>query len=256
MDFSLFLNVIYQQWWFLLIALMLGIFRIPWVKGLVGEAFVMMSAGFGLPKDTYHPFHNVTLKTLDGTTQIDHDFVSEFGIFVVETKNLQGWIFGREEQAYWTQKIYRKSSKFQNPLRQNFKHLKVLEALLDLPSDCFHSVVAFTGTCTFKTAMPPNITTGIGFIAYIKSFQAPVLSKAQVVSVVDQIEGGRLANSFETHRRHVQHLKSRADPNAERLCPQCGNRMILRTAKRGKKIGKRFWGCSAYPVCKMVQELG
>lgn len=51
-------------------------------------------AWFALPKSTYTPFHDVTLPTPDGTTQIDHIFVSRFGVFVVETKNMGGWIFG------------------------------------------------------------------------------------------------------------------------------------------------------------------
>ncbi|MDZ7854092.1 MAG: nuclease-related domain-containing protein [Halomonas sp.] len=80
-----------------------------------------------MPAETYKPIHNVTLPTPDGSTQIDHIFVSRFGIFVVETKNMKGWIFGDKDQAQWTQKIYRKSFRFQNPLRQNYKHVKSLE---------------------------------------------------------------------------------------------------------------------------------
>ena len=64
-------------------------------KGYMGEAKVSVTAWLALPKSTYTPFHDVTLPTPDGTTQIDHIFVSRFGIFVVETKNMGGWIFGR-----------------------------------------------------------------------------------------------------------------------------------------------------------------
>jgi len=31
--------------------------------------------------------------------------------------------------------------------------------------------------------------------------------------------------------------------------------MVLRTAQKGKKAGKQFWGCSAYPDCKGVVEI-
>ncbi|WP_374693676.1 nuclease-related domain-containing protein [Microbulbifer sp. TB1203] len=58
---------------------------------------------------------------------------------------MQGWIFGGEHQAQWMQRIYKKSFKFQNPLRQNYKHVKALEALLDVPADTIHSVVVFAG---------------------------------------------------------------------------------------------------------------
>ena len=36
----------------------------------------------------------------DGTTQIDHIFVSHYGVFVVETKNTSGWIFGNERDRH------------------------------------------------------------------------------------------------------------------------------------------------------------
>lgn len=111
-----------------------------------------------LDKGTYHRVHNVTLPTRDGTTQIDHILVSCFGVFVLETKNMRGWIFGGEKQAQWTQKLYKHTLKFQNPLRQNFKHVKVIEATLQIPPDMIHSVVVFVGGSTFKTDMPSNVT--------------------------------------------------------------------------------------------------
>ncbi len=72
------------------------------VKGLVGETAVVIAAKLLLPSD-YSRFHNVTLRTPDGTTQIDHVFVSRFGVFVVETKNMGGWIYGSERNRRWTQ---------------------------------------------------------------------------------------------------------------------------------------------------------
>lgn len=32
------------------------------------------------------------------------------------------------------------------------------------------------------------------------------------------------------------------------LCPLCGSPMVLRTARRGKRKGKQFWGCSNFSV--------
>jgi len=209
-----------------------------------------------LPHNIYHPIHNVTLPTLYGTTQIDHIFVSRYGIFVVETKNMKGWIFGGEKQARWTQKIYKKSFKFQNPLRQNYKHVKALEAALDVPSwEAIHSVIVFAGESTFKTPMPAKVTRGGGYIRYIRSFRDPVLSEEQVHDVVAKIQAGRLSPSFKTHRQHVRNLKSRSNPEAERKCPKCGSAMVLRTVRRGSRAGNRFWGCSTYPECRVTQNV-
>jgi len=128
--------MLFEQFWWLIPLLILGsVLKTPWFKGLLGEWLVKVSAKYLLDKDVYHAIHNVTLETSDGTTQIDHIFVSRYGIFVVETKNYKGWIFGSEHQAMWTQRIFKVSHKFQNPLRQNYKHLKALEATLNVPLD-------------------------------------------------------------------------------------------------------------------------
>lgn len=257
MDYSQIVNDLLRIFWWLVPALLIiAVFRSPWFKGMVGEALVKFAAKLRLPADTYHRIHNLTLPTPDGTTQIDHVFVSRFGIFVVETKNMKGWIFGGENQAQWTQKIFRKSYKFQNPLRQNYKHVKALEATLDVPSQVIHSVVVFAGDSTFKSPMPANVTRGGGYITYIKSFDQPVLSESEVQGVLAKIKAGRLQPSWKTHRQHVQQLNTRSDPSAERRCPKCGSSMILRTAKRGGSAGNQFWGCSAYPKCRVVQHLG
>jgi len=35
--------------------------------------------------------------------------------------------------------------------------------------------------------------------------------------------------------------------NYAMLCPKCGAKMVLRTAKRGENTGNKFWGCSQFP---------
>ena len=168
---------------------------------------------------------------------------------------MKGWIFGGEHQALWTQKIYRKSFRFQNPLRQNYKHVKALEKALDVPAEVIHSVVVFTGSAKIKSSMPLNITTGGGYVSYIKPFHESVLTDSEVQEAFEKIPAGRLAPSLEAHREHVSRLKARSNSNAQRKCPKCGGSMVLRTSKRGKNAGNRFWGCSGYPQCKVVQSV-
>ncbi len=254
MDFSPLISELFKLWWIVPILLAIGFAKTPWFRGLIGEALVKFVARFRLPADTYHPIHNVVLPTPDGTTQIDHIFVSRFGIFVVETKNMKGWIFGGEHQAEWTQKIFKQTFKFQNPLRQNYKHKRALEEALGVPSDVVHSVIVFAGDSTFKSPMPANVTRVGGYISYIKSFREQVLTESEVQNVLARIQARRIQPTWKTHRQHVQQLKSRSNPTAERKCPKCGSPMVLRTAKQGANAGKQFWGCSAFPKCRVMQK--
>ena len=49
-----------------------------------------------------------------------------------------------------------------------------------------------------------------------------------------------------------------AQPKAaiEPICPQCGSGMVKRTARKGGNAGGEFWGCSKFPTCKGVRQLG
>lgn len=226
----------------------------PRMKGRIGEWRVRWMAR-RLGKQGYRALHNVTLKTANGTTQIDHVLLSRFGYFVLETKNMKGWIFGSEHEANWTQQFPRRSFSFQNPLRQNYRHLKALETTLGVPFEHLHSVIIFVGRARLKGEMPANVTRGTDFVPFVQSFKTPVFSEAQVEAMHEALLTGRLAPTRATQRTHVQHLKQRNAPQARRECPKCGSRMVLRTVKSGVREGQQFWGCSAYPECRATQAV-
>lgn len=256
MDVSPIISQVFGALWYLIpLIIFVAIVKSPWFKGLMGEFIVNLSARWLLDKNQYHLIKNVTLPAEDETTQIDHIIISVFGVFVVETKNLKGWIFGGQNQRIWTQKIYKHSNKFQNPLHQNYKHVKTLESLLGLNEQQVHSVIVFVGDSTFKTEIPENLTYGAGYARYIKSKTTPVLTESQVVEITKKIEQGRLTPSFKTNREHVRHVKkiiADKENNNIASCPKCGGSMILRETKKGQDIGKKFWGCTKFPQCRGI----
>ena len=192
----------------LLLAVLLLVLRSPRFKGWRGERAVQRLIRQQLNPLIYVDLHNVTLPTHDGSTQIDHLIFSPYGLFVLETKNYRGWIFGTEKQREWTQQIFKKRSKFQNPLRQNYKHTQTLQSLLGLEPEQVHSVIAFIGDCEFKTEMPANVTRGDGFIRHIQSFTLPVWRPEQMQGLLDKLEEVRLQPSRATHKQHVAHVKA------------------------------------------------
>ena len=46
--------------------------------------------------------------------------------------------------------------------------------------------------------------------------------------------------------------KKEEKKNAEKVCPRCGSLLVLRTTKKGEKVGKTFYGCSAFPKCRFI----
>ena len=181
----------------------------PAAKGAAGEAAVRSRLSDELDGGTYILFHDLIIPSQNGTTQIDHVCISPYGIFVLETKNYTGWIFGSEKQAHWTQTIYREKHRFQNPLRQNYAHIKALAALLKLPESGFHSVLVFAGDCELKTEMPPNVCRLHQAVGYIRSFQAALLSEHAVGTAAALLSDSRYRCDSEKLSAHKEQLRHR-----------------------------------------------
>lgn len=256
MDFGPIIQNVLSQFWYLIPLFILAILiKTPWFKGVMGETIINLGTKLFLDRKKYHLLHNVTLPTADGTTQIDHIIVSRYGIFVVETKNMKGWIFGSPNQPYWTQKIFKHTCKFQNPLRQNYKHVVTLAENLSIDPSYIYSVVVFVGDCDFKTPMPDNVCYPYGYIKFVKSKQETVLSEVEVNITLSEIRRSQLEKSWKTNRAHVRHVKEVVEEKCSRIaCPKCGSGMTLREAKKGQNIGQQFWGCNQFPKCRGVMK--
>ncbi len=98
---------------------------------------------------------NVYIPKKNGeTSEIDVLMICAKGIFVFESKNYSGWIFGSESNRYWYQTLPSRSGwcnekSFYNPIMQNRSHIKHLKAFLgeQLP---MWSIIAFSDRCTLK----------------------------------------------------------------------------------------------------------
>ena len=147
------------------------------------------------------------MPVLDHTTQIDHVIVSRYGIFVIETKHMKGWIFGsKSDRKHGRKHCQEAKFKFQNPLHQNYKHIKTLAHMLDLTEDKFHSVIVFTGESTLKTQMPENVLDR-GYIEYIKSKDEVIFSVTEIYEFIEKIELLELERSRKTNKNHIAYLK-------------------------------------------------
>lgn len=222
------------------------------VKGWLGEVQSTIAKKIFLDADSYTDINNVTIPIANGFTQIDHVIVSRYGIFVIETKNMSGWIFGSDKNPWWTQSLFGKSFKFPNPLHQNYRHTQALSDFLGVDHDKILSVVMFWGNCRFKTPMPPNVMTH-GYTAYIKSQAAVLFPDDALPQIVAALKEGMLPKTWATRRRHVAALKARFDSTT--TCPKCSSPLALRIAKSGANAGSSFYGCSKYPACRYVRKM-
>lgn len=175
-----------------------------------GEAAVRRLLTQKFIGNSYHLLNNITLPFGDGTTQIDHILVSKNGVFVIESKHYSGWIIADFSSPTWTQIKFKQKYNFQNPLHQNYKHIKVVQQLLDfVPSEHIHSIIVFTGDAEFKTVKPKGVMEIGGLVQHIRKFNNDVITENSLQFCVGRLECYRKLISGQTDVEHIAYLNKK-----------------------------------------------
>lgn len=221
----------------------------PKLRGLAGEMLVKMKLCL-LPKSKYIILNDIMIGNDYGTHQIDHIVISEYGIFVIETKNYYGLIVGDEFQNTWNQCLGRRKYKFNNPIHQNYGHIKTLESLLNIEENKFISIVCFSDDCKLKINSNSTVVNIKNLRRVIKNFY-----KALIETDIQQIANIILENNIKgrkNRKNHVKQIKLKLKEDQIKvdnmICPRCGSELVLKNGKYGT-----FKGCSRYPECRFMK---
>ena len=229
----------------------------PRIKGAVGERTVNRVLK-RLNPDRYTVLSNLILESTGGstkTTQIDHVVVSVYGIFSVETKNYKGQIYGNEMAKQWTQNIYGHKYKFENPIRQNYAHIKALEAILmekgfrNIP---IYSIVTFPRNTEIKVTIEKENVVKYGAVArkIRKLSKTEVFTQEEKTEIAEVLQKANVASRETTkaHIKDIRHVKAENRRKIARgICPKCGGTLMRVRGKYGV-----FYGCSNYPQCRFT----
>ncbi|WP_039764943.1 nuclease-related domain-containing protein [Caldicellulosiruptor sp. F32] len=203
--FNLLLDLWYV-WVLLIISAILSLLR-PKIKGAIGEKSVSFFLARLDPKK-YKVLNNLLIKVGSKTVQIDHVVVSNYGVFVIETKNYQGLIYGKEYDEYWTQVIYKRKEKFYNPIRQNYGHIQALKEILsDLGDIKFISVIVFTTKADLKIETKTDVVWTTKLIKTIKKYNRECLTDEQKEKIFQRLCSVNI-NSYRNMREHVRTVRS------------------------------------------------
>ncbi len=174
----------------------------PKIKGTIGEWIVKRR----LKKlsTEYHVLHDIMLPNDENTSQIDHIVVSPYGVFSIETKNYQGWIYGSESQYQWRQVFGKNKFKFYNPIIQNKRHIKSLNDILK--ENAIHSIIVFTNG-TFKTEMPQYVMYSKSLIKYIHQFRDIVFDDIRMAEIMNKIQSINITEPKQ-RKEHIKYAKS------------------------------------------------
>ena len=228
---------------------LLIVFSIPSVKGKIGEARVGSILKRLAKKHNGFLVNDVTIPGENGrTSQIDHVLITEYGVFVVETKNYAGRIYGSEKQREWTQVLAygNTKNKLYNPVMQNGTHIYRLKELLPEGLKYFSVVV-------FVRADISNVDSDYVYTLYdlkhllddrSELIDGLVLEECHNMLMVHKL------NPTKTNKEHVQEIRQIKKDIDNNICPRCGGKLVLRTSKSGNK----FYGCENYPKCTFTKK--
>ena len=223
----------------------------PNIKGKMGEFNVSVVLAT-LPKDEYQVINDIIIPSKYGTTQIDHVVVSVYGIFVIETKNYKGLIYGGEDAETWTKNMWGNKYSLRNPLKQNYGHVKSLQAILNIPKEMFIPIVVFSNRAKLRVQTQETVINLWRLRSEIKKHKIPIIPSEQLIDYRSSIELAAIDDKdiAKSHKANVrQNLNQRSQAIANGLCPRCGGHLVKRNGRYGS-----FYGCSNYPNRKFTMK--
>ncbi len=223
----------------------------PVNKGELGESIVTNILG-KTENGNQYIINDLLFENESGKScQIDHIYINKFGIWVIETKNYSGTIYGQENQREWTQVLSHgnKINKFYNPIKQNTTHIYNLSKYLEV-KNIFHNVVVFLSNADISNIDYPSVYS-TNKLTTIKSN-----NNSNTLLSVDKMEYyyNKLlqlqCNPTISKEEHINNIHNMQNQIKHGICPRCGGKLVLRTGKNGQ-----FYGCSNFPKCKFTKNI-
>lgn len=175
--------------WILLVLSILSTIFYKKFRGFMGEFWVKAELN-KLPKDKYLVLNNIMIKSSKGSHQIDHIVISKYGIFVIEMKNYFGLITGDEYKDKWTQHLGKNKYYFNNPIHQNYGHIKALEELLKVDKDKLISIICISNQAKVRVNAK-NVIQLDYLNRLIKSYNTEIINE-NLVEIKNKIESGNI----------------------------------------------------------------
>ena len=219
----------------------------PKGKGWLGELKVKLIIKRTKPGVRY-VINNLVLRLDNGkTAQIDHVLINHSGIFVIETKNYSGRIYGDDNRLEWTQVLnYGKiKNKIYNPVRQNKSHIYHISKILSEDLEITSAVVLVQGNIQH---IESDDVYSLYWLKRLINKPTRRLTLMQMKTAYCELLEAN--DTTVTQKEHIQNIHDIQDEIRSNICPRCGKDLVVRHGKNGD-----FMGCSGYPDCRFTKNL-
>lgn len=220
-------------------------------KGNTGEYLIDYALAHGGIEGRKKLFRNLLVprKGVIDTSEIDCLMLHERGIYVFESKNCSGWIFGSADQRQWIMNLNKATKeRFYNPIKQNQGHINALAEALGLPPEVFVSFIVFSERCELKKV--PDNTEGMvicrrhHLVRDVKRSLDKRTFKFEDEQLKDAYRKLKALAEGSTDAAKSEYVEQARAVAAGKVCPYCGSELVER---RRKSDGGTFIGCSAFP---------
>ncbi|QWC00274.1 NERD domain-containing protein [Mycoplasmatota bacterium] len=217
---------------FLITIIVLSLLKSPIVKGMVGEYRVkkiLKKAGLSFGGCD---LNDIMLEDNRSSSQIDHILLTQKALYVIETKNYHGHIYGNESSQKWTMtvkhvnkqrskkgKLYRKTHiskhQFYNPIKQNQTHIRKIVNLTNFDQDLpIVNIVVFGNKAVLKdvTHSKQNyVINEIELLKTINTIERSILKEIDIVKQIDIIDKLVFLNITlkRERRQHIKRIKTK-----------------------------------------------
>lgn len=226
------------------------VFSLPVVEGKIGEARVSSILKKLAKKYNGYLIDDVTIPGENGkTSQIDHLLITDYGVYVIETKNYAGRIYGNDKQREWTQVLAygNTKNKLYNPVMQNGTHIYRLKEICESELKLYSVVVFVRANINYVDS---EYVYTLRELKHIVDADDEPVESSVTESYYKTILDYKL-NPVKTNKEHVQEIRQMKKDIENNICPRCGGKLILRTSS---KTGKQFYGCENYPKCTFIKK--
>lgn len=213
------------------------------LAGEVGESIISRQLGENVEGVQYIINNALFRDKYKNTCQIDHILINENGIWVIETKNFSGRVYGTKEQRYWTQvKSYGENKKtFHNPIIQNEGHIKKLKTRIKFGCQV-HNVVVFVDTDLSEINIE-NVCDIYELKNKTRQSVGKPISSDEMRKYYNLI-CKMIENDQVTIEEHIENVNKIKESIRNDRCPYCGVKLVKRKGQHGE-----FYGCANYPSC-------
>ena len=224
-----------------------GFLATPRGRGWFGEFRVKLVIGKS-KNGVKYVINDLKIRISDGkTSQIDHIVVNKRGVFVIETKNYSGRIYGQEKQLEWTQVLNygRVKNKLYNPVKQNATHVYHISNIIGDKIPIYSVVVFVQGNTQYINSK--GVYTLRELKAALRKGKTE-LNYVQMQNIYDNLL--QMNDKSISRTEHIKNIHALQKGVNNNICPRCGKALVLRNGSKGS-----FMGCEGYPRCKFTKRV-